>query len=312
MPLVFYLFAFLNFFMTIPRSWTSIQKQHSLDQQNALAKPAATDPRFKAGAVLALCAVFATIYSLRHSIHYYKPRSRGALRSCWGGIHFTPTKFILIIALALVRVGYAIAAAWIWRISPLKYNVQPAYLYGLGYAPPLLIIIVLNIWGYIDPNEDRALMAERGRRTATIDAELGIDRASLKPSWWSKMHGDSHLTAEQRLRDLANAGPAPNGIGGGRATHKKLERAIEMGNMPVAQRHREAADEFEAEQFRKEEEERKSKEAKEKEEEEAKARRTKWTEEEDSKEEVERRELMAHARRSRGPQVVRSLIPDLD
>jgi hypothetical protein len=223
-----------------------------------------------------------------------------------------PTKLALVILLALVRVGYTIAAAFVWNISPLKYNVQAGWLYGLGYAPVLLIIIVLNIWGYIDPNEDRALIAQRAERTATIDAELGIDRASQKPSWWSKLHGDSHLDAEQRLRRLVMAAPSPNAIGGGRATHTKLERAIEMGNMPVSQRHRVPNDEFEAEQFRKEEEERKAKEAKEREEEEARLKRMKWTEEEPSREELERRELMAHARKSRPPQVVRSLIPDLE
>jgi hypothetical protein len=312
MPLIFYLFGFLNFFMTIPRSWNSVQKQRSLDQQDALAKPSATDSRFKAGAVLAFCAWLVIVYALRHNIHYYKPKSKGPFRSCWGFVRYTPLKLVLVISLALVRVGYACAAAWDWSISPLKYNVQVGWLYGLGYAPVLLIIIVLNIWGYIEPNEDRALIAQRAERTASIDAELGIDRSTHKPSWWSKMHGDSHLDTEQRLRNLVSAGPTPGAIGGGRATHMKLERSIEMGNMPVSQRHRIPADEFEAEKFRKEEEERKTKEAKEKEEEEKKNARAKWTEEEPSREETERRELMALARRSRGPQVVRSLIPDLE
>ena len=42
------------------------------------------------------------------------------------------------------------------------------------------------------------------------------------------MSGAPHLTAEQRLKNMTTE------IGGGRATSRNLERAVEMGNMPAA------------------------------------------------------------------------------
>ena len=100
-------------------------------------------------------------------------------------------------------------------------------MYGLGYGPTLLIIVVFEIWGSLDPNEDRALLKIRAERGRSIDAELGVKK---KPRWWSRMTGehDDYLTTEQRLKNIMSE------IGGRRATTRNLERAIEMGNMPAA------------------------------------------------------------------------------
>ncbi len=211
--------------MTIPRPWSKIEYQRSPEQTEDFAKPSATDARFKAGAFLAVCAWCIICYNLRHSIHHYKPRNRGLWNSFVGFLHYAPLKFLLIIPLAAVRVGYDIACSFEWSISPLKYDVNAGWMYGLGYAPAFLVILVLNIWGYIDPNEDRELLRLRALQGRAADAELGLTQ---KPSWWSKLHGGYHFGAEQRLKALTTE------IGGGRATQRNLERTIELGTMPAA------------------------------------------------------------------------------
>ena len=211
--------------MTIPRTWTDIEYQRSLQQQNRLAKPAATDNRFKAAGIFAFLAWCTICYSLQQSIHHYKPKNRGAFNSTIGLLRHTPTKFIIAIPLLLISVGYAIASSFVWDISPLKYNVMVGWMYGLGQGPIFLILLVFEVWGYIDQNEDRVLLEQRAERGRSIDTELGLAK---KPGWWSKLSGGHHLTMEQRLASMTGE------IGGGRATGKNLERTIELGNMPAA------------------------------------------------------------------------------
>lgn len=209
--------------MIIPRSWTALEYQRSLQQQNALAKPSATDARFKAGGFLAFLAWCTICYSLRHSIHHYKPRNRGQLNRFVGFLKYCPTKLLLTIPLLLVVILYDIASSFVWSVSPLKFDGDAGWMYGLGHAPIFLIIAIYEIWGYLNPNEDRALLKQRAERGRAVDAEL---RLAKKPSWWSKMSGDRHLTNEQRLKALTSE------VGGGRATARNIERAIELGEMP--------------------------------------------------------------------------------
>lgn len=209
--------------MIIPRSWTALEYQRSPQQQNALAKPSATDSRFKAGGFFAFLAWCTICYSLRHSIHHYKPRNRGQLNRFIGFLKYCPAKFLLTITLLLVVVLYDIASSFVWNVSPLKFDGGAGWMYGLGNAPIFLIIAIYEIWGYLDPNEDRALLKQRAERGRAVDAEL---RLAKKPSWWSKMSGDRHLTDEQRLKALTTE------VGGGRATARNIERAIELGEIP--------------------------------------------------------------------------------
>ncbi|KAK5201345.1 hypothetical protein LTR16_002991 [Cryomyces antarcticus] len=228
MPLVFYLFAWMNFFMTIPRSWTNIELQRSPEQQDSLAEPSATDNRFKAGACLAAVAWLVICYSLSHSLYWYKPRSTGL----WGRFnafcHYCPTKIFLVLVVLAIRIAYGIAAAWEWDISIMKYDVQPAWPYGLGYGTTILIIIIFEIYGMVDPNEDLVLIEQRRERGRAIDAELGLVK---KPSWWSKMN-DQWQTPEQRLKNMMTE------VGGGAATGRNITASVEMGSMPVRDRSR--------------------------------------------------------------------------
>ncbi|KAL1620423.1 hypothetical protein SLS54_006210 [Diplodia seriata] len=117
---------------------------------------------------------------------------------------YCPTKLFLALNILAIRIAYALASAWIWDISLMKYDVQPGWPYGLGYGTTVLLLIMFNIFGYIDPNEDKVIIEQRRERGHAADAELGI---TMKPSWWRKAQGDLHLTPEQRLRALATQGP---------------------------------------------------------------------------------------------------------
>ncbi|KAI9735896.1 MAG: hypothetical protein M1834_001362 [Cirrosporium novae-zelandiae] len=221
MPLIFYLFNFLDFFMTIPRAWGQIEKQNSSNQALTVAKPTATDARFKAGAFLSICAYIVIICCLLKNLHYYSP-PKYTHAPIARFFLYTPFKFLLVIPIVLIPIGYAVASSFDWTISPMRYNVDPAYMYGFGYAPIAAILIVFIVAGYDDPNEDRALIADRIERGRVADTELGITK---KPSWWSKLHGDAHLSPEQRLRNLTME------VGGGPATGGNIERTLELNRM---------------------------------------------------------------------------------
>ncbi|KAF4305806.1 hypothetical protein GTA08_BOTSDO06709 [Botryosphaeria dothidea] len=209
LPLVFYLFAWLSFFMEIPRSWTRIQFQRSPWQQSHYAEPTATDGRFKAGAIFSVISWIVIIVSLRHSLHYYRPKpsSGGIMARIESFCTYCPTKLFLALVILAIRLAYALASVWIWEVSLLKYDVEPGWPYGLGYGTTILLLILFNVFGYIDENEDRLIIEQRRDRGQAADAELGVTK---KPSWWRKAHGDLHLTPEQRLRALTSEGPGAN------------------------------------------------------------------------------------------------------
>ena len=216
--------------MNIPRSWTAIQYQRSPEQANTLARSSATDARFKAGGVLALLAWCTICYSLRHSIHHYRLRNRGSWNSFRGFLQYCPYKFQLAIPLLLIEIGYAIASSFIWTISPFKFDGNPAWLYGLGIAPALLIILTFEICGFLEPNEDRALRMQRAERGRAADSVLGIRQ---KPNWWSKRSSaNQHWTTEQRLQALSTE---IEGGGGGQLTRGNPERNIELSFLSAEQ-----------------------------------------------------------------------------
>jgi hypothetical protein len=205
--------------MTVPRSWNPIEEQRSPEQTAAVAKPNATDGRFKAGAFLLFCAWLVICFSLRHSLHWYKPRNRGSLNSFIGVFRYTPVKFILIIPLTLVMIAYSALAVFDFSLSPLNIHGNIAFIYGLGWTPIALIILIFEIAGYIDPNEDKELIRQRRIRGAEIDAEMGYTK---KPHWWSRLHDNHNLSVQAAIAKNVRE------VGGGAATARGVERNIEM------------------------------------------------------------------------------------
>jgi hypothetical protein len=214
--------------MVVPRSWTNIEKQRSPDQTRDFAEPTATDMRWKLAALFNFLGWLTIVFSLRHSIKHYKPRNRGLLNRAIGFVRYTPNKFLLTIPLALAMVGYEAACAFDFDISPLKLHTNLGYMYGLGWTSIACILLVQEVSGYIDPNEDRELIRQRRVRGAEADAEMGITK---KPHWWSRLHGDNRaLNVHDHIaRNVSE-------VGGGRPTTRGVERSIEMGNMPVSKK----------------------------------------------------------------------------
>jgi hypothetical protein len=208
--------------MTIPRTWTHIKLQRSTSQQEGLARPAATDSRFKAAAFFAVCAWLVIFYSIRHSIHHYKPRNRGLWKSFNGFFHYVPTRFIILITLVATHISYAILSAFDFNVSPLKYDSNPGWIYGLGYLPVILVILVMEVWGYISENEDLQIIEQRRDRNREADAALNITR---KPRWWRNQQDWFGGTQQ------GSSGDPTCEIGGGRAAREQVGKGLEMGTM---------------------------------------------------------------------------------
>ncbi|KAF2470355.1 uncharacterized protein BDR25DRAFT_303877 [Lindgomyces ingoldianus] len=229
LPLVFYLFAWLNFFMVIPRSWTAIQKQNTPEQKNDIARPASTGPREKAGAILAAIAWFVICYSLHHSLKHYKPRATGFFNRINSFCHYCPTKLFAAIVLLAIRIGYGIASAWVWDLSIFQDDVVVGWPFGLGYGSILLIIVVFEVAGFMEQNEDQVIIQQRQDRGRVVDAELGLVK---KPNWWSRNWAERYQNDDQRLRNMTTE------FGGGRPTTRQAQQSIEMGNMNIRNRSR--------------------------------------------------------------------------
>lgn len=206
-PLAFYFFGFFNFFLTVPRSWTRVPMQSSPEQAANKAIPTGTDARFKAASIVAIPCLILICYYVYHIFYWYKQCPRGRNPIVFYTTAF-PLKFTLIILLDALKIGFNIAGAFDWNVSPLKYDGNPGFLYGLGYTPVLLVLIIFNLWGYLEPNEDRVIIQQRIERGAAADAELGLDPRARKPGWWSLIRLDfQHISgndAESRLLSMVN------------------------------------------------------------------------------------------------------------
>ena len=202
--------------MNIPRNWLGLQSQGDPWQISAVAIPTATDNRFKAGAILAFMAWLLIPFSLWHSSRHYRPSRR--FLNC---IRSTPSHFLFTIPLLLIVIGYSEAQGWLWSINIGRQDASNSLLYGLGYAPAVLILYINIIAGLRSSNEDLELIQQRIARGQETDAEIGI-RAARKPWWWRKVASDIGMGNDSKLRAMAGE------IGGGRATGAQVERGIEL------------------------------------------------------------------------------------
>ncbi|CAI6339085.1 unnamed protein product [Periconia digitata] len=240
-PLVFYLFAWIEFFMTIPRSWTAIQKQDSPEQTELIARPAATNTRGKAGAVMAALAWLVICVSLYHSMHHYKSTPPGIFGKIASTARNCPWHLLAVILILAVRVAYGLAAAWIWDLSVFQKDVHIGWPFGLGYGSILLVIVVFEIAGFLQENEDKQLIAQRIARGRVQDAELNLVR---KPNWWNRHMANRFASEEQRLREMTReVGGGGGGGGGGEEGGRGSMRAtsgadVEMNDLNMKIRNR--------------------------------------------------------------------------
>jgi len=163
LPLVFYLFAFLTFFLSVLRSWTPIP-HYSWSPVHTFSKNAATDPRFKASAFFGFLAWSIIVASMATSLRYY-PTARPV-----------PWKVSLCLIIIFVRVVYNIAVAFEYNIGPLKFDSPEAYIYALGYLPVLLCMLIMAVAAWREMNDDLLIKKLRREREIKTDFELGILR----------------------------------------------------------------------------------------------------------------------------------------
>ncbi|KAF4965481.1 hypothetical protein FSARC_6714 [Fusarium sarcochroum] len=218
LPLWFYLWLWLNFFMVVPRSWKFTQQQHSDEQTADKAVPGATNARFKVGAFCLVIAWLTIVYSLQHSIKHYKPKHRGIFNRAVGTLRYVPLRFWLILPLSAATIAYQAFISWEFEYSIVKYNGNIPVIYCWGFLPALLILYVQYLYGLCTPNEDKALIRQRRERGEMLNRELGIVN---KPAWWRRVRGDHLLTFKDKLTRNVNE------IGGGRATGRRVEEAAE-------------------------------------------------------------------------------------
>jgi hypothetical protein len=211
LPILFYAFALSNFFLTIPRSWTGIELQRSPELTALRAQPLATGLRFKLAAFMSLAGTLVTCYSLEHSIYRYRAAPTSPLAQATFYLTASPPEFLLALALLGLKTGYAIAAAFDWSVSPLRVAVSQGWLYGLGVAPALHIIVLFNAVGFCELNEDKALIVQRGE----LDSALATNADLLgRKRWWESRW----LRGGDRNRDRDRS-----------SSREQLDRYVEMG-----------------------------------------------------------------------------------
>ncbi|EHK19060.1 uncharacterized protein TRIVIDRAFT_78067 [Trichoderma virens Gv29-8] len=218
LPLWFYFWTWMNFFLVVPRSWSFVEMQRSPEQTLAKAIPTATGARFKAGAFCLVIAWFTIVFSLRHSIYHYKPRNRGVFNRTLGLVRAIPLRFVLTIPLAGALVAYQTLISFNWTFSVMRYGGVVPVIFAWGYGPSLLIIFVQVAYGFASPNEDKALLAQRRQRGDLIDRELGIVK---KPAWWKRVRGDHLLSMRDKISKNVNE------VGGKRGLRARFEDEAE-------------------------------------------------------------------------------------
>lgn len=214
-PLFFYLFWWLDFFLVVPRNWGNIELQRTPEQTELKAATSATDGRFKAAAFMLLVCWLTIAFHLRHSIKHYRERNRGIFNKAIGLVRFTPYRFQLIVPIALSVVAFQALSAWEFQYGVFDVTGNRISMFVGGYVPALLIMVVQIIAGFVNPNEDKELIRQRRVRGAAADRELGIVK---KPAWWKRR--DNETMRERIARNVRE-------VGGGRATAANIDRSMD-------------------------------------------------------------------------------------
>ncbi|KAF7549644.1 hypothetical protein G7Z17_g6250 [Cylindrodendrum hubeiense] len=218
LPMWFYFWVWMNFFLVVPRSWSFTQKQHYPEQIVDVAMPAATSTRFKAGAFCLIIAWLTILFSMRHSIKNYSDRHRGLVNRALGFTKAVPWRFYLTIPITAALIAYQAFIAWEFEYSLIRIGAPNYVIYTWGYTPSLLILLIQILYGFTSPNEDKELIRQRHERNDTIDRELGIVN---KPGWWNRVKGEHLMSLRDKIASNVRE------IGGSRATGRRVEADAE-------------------------------------------------------------------------------------
>lgn len=198
LPLVFYMWWWLQFFMVIPRAWTRLEYQRYPGQAEMEAALLATDNRFKAGGFIYLAAFMTIIFSLGHSVWHYEMNHPEEAVKHQSIVKMIPLRFKLTLPVLMGLIVYQIICSFDFSSSPAKVGTNLIAMYVGGYLPSLVVIILHNVFGLLSENEDKVLIRQRRERDIAIDQEQG---RVPKPRWWDlvKFGNLAGLSVEERL-----------------------------------------------------------------------------------------------------------------
>ncbi|EWC45042.1 hypothetical protein DRE_06322 [Drechslerella stenobrocha 248] len=171
-PLIFYLFNFLTFFLSVLRNWNPIAKSNI---------EVITDARFRAASIFSLLAWGTIVVTIILARHYYQPRK-------------FPWKIPVCLLLIAIRIGFNIGSSFDYSINQLRYQASPAYFYCLGYLPVIMVLLVIIHYGGKEPNEDKELLQLRNSRNALLDQQM----SGAQPAAVSRRKADAKPKPNRR------------------------------------------------------------------------------------------------------------------
>ncbi|KAK9479526.1 hypothetical protein V1514DRAFT_278482 [Lipomyces japonicus] len=184
MPLVFYMFGFFLFLLTVLRNWTNLIRINANFN---------TDTRWKVGVFLGVIAYFVIALQVYVTFRFYHPAKIQAR--------------IPLVYIGLgVFLAYNIAFAFDSSLSPFNPNSPVAAVAVWGYVPVLYIILVMNITGHRLMNEDKFIMQESREREAknmTIVMQTVVVEESKH-----QLAGSSSSSASASQGEASNSTPA--------------------------------------------------------------------------------------------------------
>ena len=183
--------------------------QNTLEQQLGFARPAATDIRAKTASFLALFCVSFIMYTLsvgmKIRLRTQRRRRMRRQQRLQRHLHLqvnpnasdqpfflsirraTPSHLAVALLLLCLKTGYVIASAFEWSISPLRYRLSAGWFFGLGYAPVLAVLMLFNLCGWCDINEDRLVHDRKSFFEDDFEDDVDDDSSDLEPTMMSRM-----------------------------------------------------------------------------------------------------------------------------
>lgn len=188
MPIVFYLFAFLTFFLSVVRNWNKVS-----DYQPG----SVIDPRWKAGGIFAIFAWLQIIAQIVITRIYYK-------------VTRVPLVIPLVIFIDLVLVAFNLTYMWNYGYSPFNVTSSVVFVAIMGYLPIFALVVVVNIAGLARENDDQVLVhlrRIRDRETSAMVAESSQNRTSPQQTFKQP----EIKTEEQTAESLASSSTLSKG-----------------------------------------------------------------------------------------------------
>ncbi|KAK9248676.1 hypothetical protein V1506DRAFT_452220 [Lipomyces tetrasporus] len=142
MPIIFYVFGFLLFLLTVLRNWTVLIKINSTF---------IVDNRWKAGVIFGLISWLMIFAQVCVTYYYYHPAK-------------LPWNIPLCYVGAAALVAYSIGLSFNEDISPFNPDASVLAVALWGYLPIIYIMVVMNVYAHYQMNDDLVIQKEKDER----------------------------------------------------------------------------------------------------------------------------------------------------